>query len=126
MTDSILNSVKKALGLDAEYDVFDVDVLMHINTVFADLTQIGIGPDAGFHIDDDTVLWADYLDNDATIAQVRSYVYLRVRMLFDPPTHSFVITSMQEQINKFEWRLNVVREETKWTDPDPAPTPLEP
>jgi hypothetical protein len=117
MEESILNSTKKILGLDANYTVFDTDVLIHLNSVFGILNQLGIGPDGGFMVEDDQAEWNDFLDNDPRLSAVKTYVYLRVRILFDPPTTSFLLMSMTEQIRELEWRLNVYREETKWTPP---------
>lgn len=107
MSDSILNSTKKVLGVDADYDVFDLDILMHINSVFPTLTQLGIGPVNGFMIEDADATWWDFLGDNPNLNSVKTYVYLRVRLLFDPPSTSFVITAMQEQIKELEWRLNV-------------------
>lgn len=105
---SILNTTKKALGLDPEYSAFDSDVLLHINGVFFTLNQLGVGPVDGFSIDDDTTTWVDYLgDYDKNLNAVKAYVFLRVRLLFDPPTTSFAIDSMKKQGEELEWRLNV-------------------
>lgn len=120
---SILDSVKKVLGMDASYTVFDLDVTMHINSVFSILNDLGIGPDAGFMIEDNTALWDTFLLGDPRINKVKSYVFLRVKLLFDPPTTSFHIDAMKEQIREFEWRLNVNREDESWIDPNP-PTRL--
>lgn len=116
---SILNDVKKTLGLEDDYLAFDTDILMHINSVFSTINQLGIGPDAGFMIEDDTPTWDDLLDDDLRLNSVKSYVYLRVRLLFDPPATSYLIEAMRKQVEEFEWRLNVYREETAWVDPDP-------
>lgn len=121
MLTSILTSTKKNLGIDETYTAFDEDILMHINSVLSTLCQLGIGPVEGFEIVDDTAEWADFLFADKRINAVKTYVYLRVRLLFDPPQTSFHITSMQKQIEEIEWRLNVVRETSAWVDPDPAP-----
>jgi len=108
--DSILDTTKKALGLISEYTAFDTDILMHINSVFSTLAQLGIGPEEGFSIEDKDAVWADFLGEDKRLNSVKSYMYLRVRMLFDPPATSFVQDSMKKQIEEFEWRLNVHRE----------------
>ena len=108
--DSILTSVKKALGITEEYEHFDQDIIMHVNSTLATLTQLGVGPAAGFAITDSTADWSDFVD-DATILQmVKSYVYLKVRMLFDPPQSSAVLDCMNKQIAEFEWRVNVLAE----------------
>lgn len=109
-TDSILKSVKKILGIEAAYTVFDIDIITHINSVFATLNELGLGPIDGFMITDDTSVWQDFLEGDAKLNSVQSYMYLRVRLLFDPPSTSYLITSLQEQAKELEWRLNVVRE----------------
>lgn len=126
METSILTSTKKILGLDADYTAFDLDVITHINSVFSTLTQLGVGPVAGFMIEDETADWSDFIPiDDIQYNSVKTYMYLRVRMLFDPPSTSFVIAALNEQIKELEWRLNVHREETGWVDPDP-PGPPEP
>jgi hypothetical protein len=120
MEPSILNSVKKVLGIAAEYLAFDQDIMMHINTALATLTQLGVGPATGFTVDDVSDDWSDFVDpTDHQYNAVKSYVFLRVRMLFDPPQTSYLINAQNDQIKELEWRLNVHREETGWIDPDP-------
>lgn len=108
---SILTSIKKALGI-AETDTnFDPDIILHTNGVFMSLNQLGIGPTEGFVITDKTSVWADLLgDRIDELSAVQSYVYLKVRLLFDPPTNSFIVAAMERQILEFEWRLNVQQE----------------
>lgn len=107
--DSILTSIKKLLGIDAEYTQFDPDIIMHINSVFLTLYELGIGPSDGFSIEDDTAKWEDYIpDNDILLGAVKSYMYLKVRMLFDPHLTSSVTELMKEQAKEFEWRMNVM------------------
>ena len=110
MDDSILNSVKKILGIAPDYDAFDTDVIIHINSVFSTLNQLGLGPNEGFMIEDDSAVWEDFLLGDMRLNAIKTYVYLRVRVLFDPPTTGFTLTALQEQIKELEWRMNVVRE----------------
>ena len=117
MEDSILKSVKKVLGIDASYTAFDEDVLMHINSTFATLNQLGIGPAEGFEITDDTTNWTDYIGSDKLLNSVKTYVYLKVRLVFDPPQTSYHIEAMKEQIRELEFRLNVKREGESWVDP---------
>lgn len=117
MTSSILDSVKKTVGLESDYTAFDVDILMHINSVFATLSQLGIGPDEGFSIDDNVPTWDSYLGSDKNLNFVKSYVYIKVRLMFDPPQTSFQLEALNKVATELEWRLNVVREETEWTDP---------
>ena len=108
--DSILDSTKKILGLDPEYDVFDVDIITHINSVFFTLNQLGVGPAEGFMITDNTTPWTWFSEGPSNLNAVKTYVYLRVRLLFDPPQTSFAISAMEKQIQELEWRLNVHRE----------------
>jgi hypothetical protein len=120
MEQSILNSTKKILGLSEDYTVFDLDIITHINSAFSTLTQLGIGPAEGFMIDDATYMWEDFIVvEDFQYNSVKSYVFLKVRQLFDPPQTSYLISAVERQIQELEWRLNVHREETGWTDPDP-------
>lgn len=107
--ESILTSVKKMLGIEEEYEHFDPDIIMHINSVFMDLNQLGVGPEEGFAIEDDTSTWTEFV-SDSSLEAVKSYMYLRVRLLFDPPTSGAVLESMKSQIDKWEWRLNVAAE----------------
>lgn len=125
MEPSILKSVKKVLGLDADYTAFDLDIMMHINSVFTILQQLGIGPDTGFAIEDDTATWDTFLGGNPLLNSVRSYVCLRVRMIFDPPQTSFHIDAIKQQIQELEWRLNVQRESVSWVNPLPPPPPSE-
>ena len=117
MSGSILNNTKKILGIAEDYDVFDTDIIIHINSVLNTVTQLGIGPEEGFMIEDSTATWVDFIGNDKRLNTVKSYVYLRVRLLFDPPTTSYLINAINEQCREMEWRLNVTREGDKWTDP---------
>ena len=115
---SILTSVKKILGIDEAYLAFDPDIIIHINSVFSTLNQLGIGPTLGFMIEDAEATWDDFLGTDLRLNNVKSYVYLRVRMLFDPPTTGYLIDAMKEQIKEMEWRINAYREEEAWTNPN--------
>lgn len=105
---SILLSVKHALGLTEEYDYFDPDIIMHINSVLMILNQIGIGPAEGFVVSNENQVWTDITDDISKLSAIKSYVYLRVRLLFDPPSSSFVLSSMENQSKELEWRLNVM------------------
>lgn len=121
MEQSILTSTKKILGIAEDYTVFDLDIITHINTAFSTLTQLGVGPVAGFMIDDASEEWDDFFvdDTDYQLNAVKSYVFLRVRQLFDPPSTSYLISATEKQISELEWRLNTHREETEWIDPNP-------
>lgn len=106
--DSILNSIKKLLGLIPEDDSFDIDVITHINTAMAVLTQIGVGPATGFSIADDTATWDDYLNCDLRLSMVKTYVYLKVRSLFDPPTSGSATEALKRQLDEYESRINIL------------------
>jgi len=114
MSDSILNSTKRALDVPLNYDVFDQNIIMHINSVFSTLNQIGIGPADGFEIEDDSNTWTNYIGTNVRYNLVKSYMYLRVKMLFDPPATSFLIEAMTKQKDEMEWRLSVMREAGNW------------
>jgi hypothetical protein len=114
---SILTSVKKILGIDEGYEAFDFDIMIHINSVFGTLNQLGIGPEDGFEIEDATPTWDAFTGGDPRLNPVKTYTYLRVRLLFDPPTTSYLIDATHNQIKEFEWRLSTYREGTGWTDP---------
>lgn len=106
--DSILTSIKKLLGITEEYEHFDVDLIMHINSVFMILTQIGVGPEEGFAITGKTETWDKFLpENGPKLEAVKSYVYLKVKLLFDPPLASAVMESTNRLVSELEWRLNV-------------------
>lgn len=107
MDESILTSIKKLLGIPEDHEHFDVDIIMHINSVFMILTQLGIGPDDGFKITDKSTTWSDYLHDEANIESVKSYMYLKVRLLFDPPSSSSIMESINRLISELEFRLNV-------------------
>lgn len=130
MTQSILLTTKKMLGIAEEYHAFDLDIIIHINSVFLNLNQLGIGPIAPFQITGVDETWSDFVDV-SKIPGVQTYVYLKTRLLFDPPTNSFLVDNMQKQIAELEWRMNVqvetppVIEETKPEEPEPIEPPIE-
>ena len=95
------------LGIGEDYEHFDQDIIMYINSVFSVLTQLGIGPSEGFLILDKSATWAEYLEDNKQIEMVRSYMYLKVRLLFDPPTSTGVMDSFNNMIKEYEWRLNI-------------------
>lgn len=109
-TESILTSIKKMLGITEEYDHFDSDLIMHINSVFSVLTQLGVGPSTGFMIEDTSATWNSFISNEATLMLVKSYMYLKVKLMFDPPLSSSVLECYKVQISEYEWRLNVAVE----------------
>lgn len=106
-TESILTSIKKLLGIEADYGHFDADIIMHINSVFSILTQMGVGPTDGFSITGSEEKWADFISDQISFSLVKSYIHLKVKLLFDPPLSSAAIDSINRQISEFEWRLFV-------------------
>ena len=108
MENSILTSVKKLLGIAEDYDEFDTDIIIHINSVFVTLQQLGVGPDEGFSISDNSTTWSDYLSDNKLLNNVISYMGLKVKMLFDPPTNSSILSSYERTIQELEWRINVM------------------
>ena len=107
METSILTSIKKMLGVAEDYTEFDEDIITHINSVFLNLTQLGVGPEEGFMIEDDTAVWEDFMDDSIRLQAVKTYMYLKVKLLFDPPLSSSVTESFTRMIAELEWRLNV-------------------
>ena len=105
--DSILNSIKKLLGLTEDYEQFDPDIIIHINSAFMILNQLGVGPKDGFTIKDASSVWTDFIPENSNLELIKSYVYLKVRLLFDPPLSSVVAEAINRQINELEWRINV-------------------
>jgi hypothetical protein len=105
--ESILTSIKKLLGIAEEYTHFDADLIMHINSVFSILTQIGVGPPEGFSIKDELSVWGDFVPEKSKWELVKSYTYMKVKILFDPPLISSVIESMNRMISELEWRIQV-------------------
>ena len=110
MTDRILESVKKVLGIAPEYLAFDQDIVMHINSAFSVLHQLGVGHDEPFMIEDETATWTEFLGTERGVNSVKSYVYLRVRLLFDPPATSFALGAMEKQIEELGWRISTYME----------------
>ena len=110
MNTSILTSIKKMLGIAEDYIHFDMDIIMHINSVFMILTQIGVGPSDGFSISDSSPTWNEFVSEEQHLEAVKSYVYLKVKVLFDPPLGSAVTESINRSINELEWRLYVAAE----------------
>lgn len=120
--DSILKTIKQMLMLGPAEDAFDTDLIIHINSVFATLLQLGIGPDLGFRITGEDEKWTEFLDGEDHIDSVKTYTYIKVKLVFDPPPTSFAITSFQEMAREIEWRINVHREEREhpWVQPLPV------
>ena len=106
---SILTSIKKLLGIDEEYNHFDADIIMHINSVFFILAQVGVGPSDGFVITGEDETWEDFMPEEklVKVMAVKTYVYQKVRLIFDPPTSTTAMTALKELIAEMEWRLNI-------------------
>lgn len=108
--ESILQSIKQMLGPSGSYDAFDPDIIMHINSTFMILQQAGVGPEEGFYIEDETAIWTDFSDDLMLVNGVKTYMYAKVRKVFDPPSSSTHMQALNDVINEFEWRLNVAAE----------------
>lgn len=111
MTDSVLDSTKKILGFDAEYKAFDLDIITHINMAFSILHQLGVGPTIPFVISDSSDNWSSFTGENKAIESVKSYVWAKVRLMFDPPFTSFGIAALEKLCTELEWRLNVQSDE---------------
>ena len=109
--DSILITIKKLIGIDTECEDFDSDIIIYINSAIMTLRQIGIGPQSGFSIKDSTTTWGEYIADIDLYESVKTYIHLRVKTVFDPPTSSYVLEAMKEQIKELEWRLQTEKEE---------------
>ena len=120
MTDSILTSTKKILGVAEDDTAFDLDIQTHLNGAFAQLWQLGVGPTSPFMITGADEEWSTFLQDDVFLNMARPYVYLKVRLAFDPPTTSYLIESLRKQAEEMEWRMNVYREEVKWNEENPV------
>ena len=105
--ESILNTIKKMLGLEADYDAFDTDIIVNINMVFNILLQLGVGPTEGFSITGPDEEWSDYIDDMRKLEMVKTYIYLKVKQIFDTGTSSALNNAIDNQIKELEWRLNV-------------------
>ena len=105
--DSILTSIKKLMGLTEEYDAFDQDILILINSVLFELEQIGVKAKDGFSLSDKTAVWSDYSDDDRLLNALKPYIYMKTKLTFDPPTSSGALESMNRIIDRFEWRINL-------------------
>ena len=110
--ESILTSIKKLLGIEEDYTHFDADLIMHINSVFMILTQIGVGPSKGFSIQDAETTWYEFLPEDSNLEAVKTFMHLKVKLMFDPPSNSSHLESIKQLISELEWRLYVLAETT--------------
>ncbi len=110
MNQSILTSIKKLLGLAENYEAFDADIILHINTVFMVLHQLGIGPIEGFTITNKKDKWDDYIDEEENLEAIKTYIYLKVKLVFDPPQNGATMEALKNSIKEYEWRLNIQAE----------------
>lgn len=125
MTDSILDSVKQALGVPVDSTDFDSELMLHINSVLSTLNQLGVGPVEGFMITSKEPTWNEFLGGNPKLNDAKLYMVHRVKISFDPPDTSFSLDAIKEQIAELGWRLNTTREETEWKNPaDPDQLPL--
>ena len=108
--ESILQSIKKLLGIPESDEAFDAELIAHINGVFMTLHQLGVGTSAGFFISGPQEIWSDFVNNDHLLETVRMFIYLKVRMIFDPPTSSAAAEAINSRIAELEFRLNVQAE----------------
>lgn len=115
MQDSILMTIRKLVCGDPYADHFDNDLLVHINACFSILNQLGVGPEDGFVVTDDTQSWSSYIADNRTLNMVKTYVTLKVKKIFDPPLTSSVLEAMDKEISQLEWRLNVAVDPVKPT-----------
>lgn len=108
--ESILTSIKKLLGIEEEYEHFDVDIIIHINSTFSILNQIGVGPENGFTITDKSATWDQYSPDVLSVELVKQFVYLKVKLIFDPPLSSAVMEAIKQTVSELEWRLSITAE----------------
>lgn len=120
MSNSIFDTIKESLGIDVANTEYDTEVKMHINSALSTLTQLGVGPRAGFTVKDKEDRWVEFIGLNSQLNAVQTYVHLRCKLLFDPPGQGFVVTSIKQQIEELEWRLNVT------VDNEIHPPPLSP
>jgi hypothetical protein len=117
MEASILKSTKKILGIDASYTAFDLDILTHLNAAFSILTQLGIGPEYGFVVESEDETWDDFVVSQPQKGLIKTYLYLKVRFLFDPPGTGYLVEAASNQIKEYEWRLTTMRDEPLEVEP---------
>ena len=116
MNEQILTSVRHAIGLGEEHTYYDSDLILHINSTFDVLHQIGAGPTEGFAIEGELETWNDYFNREPArvINFVKTYMYISVKLLFDPPQNSFLVKSLEDKQKEYEWRINVAAESGLW------------
>lgn len=126
MDTSILRNTKKILGISSDDTSFDTDIVLQINSAFSILNQLGVGPVNGFVIQDEEAQWEDFVIESPTVLDlIKTCVFLRVRLVFDPPQTSYLLAAMERQLQEHEWRLSTAREEVDWREPEPIPDILD-
>lgn len=105
VNDSILTSIKKLLNIAKEYEIFDTDIIIHINSAFARLNELGLGPEKGFRITGSTECWSDFMAGFENLDYIKTFIYLKVKIIFDPPINSAILETYKQEINKYEWLL---------------------
>jgi hypothetical protein len=116
--DNILTTIKKLLGIESDYDQFDMDIKININSAFMKLNQLGVGPETPFILSDGDETWDDFLDGDNDIESVKMYIYYQTRLGFDPPNTSFILDAMERRLEELSWRLNTQVETRVEVEPE--------
>lgn len=113
MDESILNSIKKLLGPTETYNEFDTDIILHINSALSVLTQLGVGPKTGFSIEDDSAVWGDLLGSDGRLKMVKTFVFLKVKLVFDPPQNASLTQELEKMEKEYEWRIMIAADQAE-------------
>lgn len=108
MEESILKTIKQLIGCPDDFEQFDLDLAIHINSAFAALTQLGVGPKEGYRITSPDNVWSEFEEDTQKSSLIKDYVYIKTRLLFDPPTSSALMDSLKEQLKEMEWRLYIM------------------
>ena len=108
MEESILKTIKQLIGCPDDFEQFDLDLTIHINSAFATLTQLGVGPKEGYRITGPDNVWSEFEEDAQKSSLIKDYVYIKTRLLFDPPTSSALMDSLKEQLKEMEWRLYIL------------------
>ena len=108
MEESILKTIKQLIGCPDDFEQFDLDLMIHINSAFAALTQLGVGPKEGYQITDSDNVWSEFEEDTQKSSLIKDYVYIKTRLLFDPPTSGSLMDSLKEQLKEMEWRLYIM------------------
>ena len=118
MTDSILTTIKKMLGIHEEIEDFDMDLIVFINSALAELNQLGIGPKDGFQISGKEETWKQLYNGRKIFNDIKTYIFLKVKVIFDPPQVASLNSAYENQLKEVTWRLNTKRESEEWSRPE--------